>query len=116
MSQDELRKHLQEQLNRPPLSPLEATRHFLQTYCYDAMSLDEVRSLLMKRARVNTRPITDGLRGIEDLLLEEHSEGTLAKLVAMDGNRMLNDSSDIGARTWLEDIASIIREVLTRLK
>ncbi len=99
-------------LKEPPPSPLEATRTFLRGYASDANGIEEIHDEIARAAVVNPRGIVRALEGIEALLAHPPGEGTLARLVAWDGNRALADPGDDGATAWLRDMAEYIRGVL----
>lgn len=74
--------------------------------------MEDALSHMQRMARVNTNTLYNGLRGIEGLLTEEYAPGTIARLVAVDANYVLDDLSDDGARVWLRQVADMIRSVL----
>jgi len=87
---------------------MDAVRDFLQSYVYDA-DMDNVQGIVKHMMSVNPRTIIDGVEGIEEILASPLEPGTLARLVAEDANRGLDDPSDEGARAWLQDLANRVR-------
>jgi hypothetical protein len=63
-------------------------------------------------AGINKRPLIRYVIAIEGLLADPPAPGTLARLVAWDGNRVLDDLSDEGAAKWLRDMVEFIRGLL----
>jgi len=111
----QFRKKINARLNAPPSAPIEASRKFLQSYCSDAESLQEIRNHVARMLAVNPRTVLAGLAGIEGLLVNPPSEDrTLLSLVAYDANWVLNDRSDEGAKVWLQGIAQLLREELQK--
>jgi hypothetical protein len=112
---DEIRKMAQAALERDrSMSPLDAVKDFLQTFFFDADSLEEVRRVLTALAAQNDRLVVRGLSGLERLLADPPSDGTLSRLVAFDANRSLDDPSDNGATEWLQKVAEMVRGVLAQ--
>lgn len=111
--QDELREKFRARLNAPPPPPLEAARAFLQSYVFDADGEDEIFRDIKRMAAINRRTIDQGLAGLEALLGAELPPDTLSHLVAVDGNRRLQDPSDAGARIWLQSLLERARAALT---
>lgn len=93
-------------------SPEETVREFVGAYLADADSLDEVRADLLRLARSNTRSLHRNLAGLDAYLAAQHPEGALARLVAWDGNWVLDDPSDAGAAAFLRELAAMLRAVL----
>lgn len=93
-------------------SALEATRSFVHSYWGDADGLDEVKSELAFVAGRNPAQLEESLDALEVVLNEHYPEGTLFRLVAWDGNRVLEDPSDAGAKAFLRQLAATVREVL----
>ena len=95
------------------MPPLETVRRFLGGYVADAESLDEIRADLELLARTSTRSIRRNAAAIETLLAEPPTPpGTLARLVAWDGNWVLENPSDTGAAAFLGDLARLLRAVI----
>jgi hypothetical protein len=64
-------------------------------------------------AKVNRETVRRDAVAIEALLADPPPPGTLTRLVAWDGNWVLDDeTSDAAAAAWLADLASLIRGVL----
>jgi hypothetical protein len=104
-----LHQKMRDALRRP--AGIEAAREFLQTYVFDA-DMKQLRAIIEHMCNVNPITIIDGLEGLEDMLAEKLPAGVLAELVARDANRSLDDPSDEGARIWLTQLASRVREWL----
>jgi hypothetical protein len=98
--------------NRQFGPPLEQVRRFVHFNFSDADGLDEVRADLARQAAVNPDPLLRALGAIEAVLGDPPPEGELARLVAWDGNWVLDDPSDAGAACWLREVAELVRGVL----
>jgi hypothetical protein len=111
---DELqRERLLRRMNAPPLPPLEATREFLQGFCADEGSIENIRLSVRRMAAINTRPLRAGLAGIQGLLQNPSpDEGTLMRLVVQDAGCALVDLNEQNCREWLEQIARLLEEEL----
>lgn len=109
---EEIRARLRARANVPELPPLDRTRAFLRLYCTDADSLDEIRDELARDVPRDPVRLRRALDGMEVVLAEPQPDGTLAYLVAVDGNRSLADPSDAGAREYLRQLADVLREAL----
>lgn len=96
----------------PPLAPLEVTRTFLRSYASDADDMEEIHAEVARMAAANARSIVRALQGIEALLADPPVGGRLAQLLMWDGNQVLTDPSDYGAKAWLRDMAAYMRAVL----
>jgi hypothetical protein len=104
---------LRAQANQPPPPALDQVRSFLRGYIADSDSLDEVRTELVRMAEINRETVRRKAIAIETLLADPPPPGTLATMVAIDGNWVLDDeTSDTAAASWLADLASLIRGVL----
>jgi hypothetical protein len=115
MDREQLLDMFRARLSAPPPPPLEATRTFLSGYLEDAHTLDEVRQHARRMAGINTRTLEQGLAGIEGLLDDPPPPGTLARLVANEGNWVLEDpTSDAAATAFLRPLADLLRDVLHR--
>jgi hypothetical protein len=108
-----IRARLQEEVAPPAL---EAVREFLLSHVADAENFTEIRSTLRRSALVSTRSHHRGLAAIEALLTEPAPGGTLARLVAWDGNWVLDDPSDAGAAAFLRELANLLRSVLDEVE
>jgi hypothetical protein len=93
-------------------SPLAQVRDFLQSFFGDAMSLAEVQATLRMLASTNTRSIHLALSAIEQVVADPMMESELARLVGWDGNWVLEDPSNAGAKAFLQQVAGMLREVL----
>jgi hypothetical protein len=102
-------------VNQPRPPAFEQVRSFLGGYVADCDSLDEVRVHLASLAEINRETVRREAVAIEALLADPPPPGGLARLVALDGNWVLDDeTSDAAAAAWLSDLASLIRGVLDR--
>ncbi|ALG10332.1 hypothetical protein [Kibdelosporangium phytohabitans] len=104
---------LRARASQPAPPALEQVRSFLRGYIADSDGLDEVRTELTRMAEINRETVRRKAVAIETLLADPPPPGTLAPMVAVDGNWVLDDeTSDAAAAAWLADLASLIREVL----
>ncbi|HEV2782704.1 MAG TPA: hypothetical protein VGX25_25210 [Actinophytocola sp.] len=100
--------------NRPRPPAIDQVRSFLRGYVADSDGLDEVRAELVRMMQINPRTVRRQAEAIEALLADPPPPGTLATMVAVDGNWVLDDeTSDTAAAAWLRDLAALIRGVLT---
>ena len=68
---------------------------------------------MARAARLNAGSVLRPAFAIEALVTQRHPTGTLATLVAVDGNCVLEDDrSDDAAARWLRSLAGMIREVV----
>ena len=84
----------------------------MHVYWADAAGIDQVREELTRAARFNPQPLKQSLSALEVVLKGLYPEGTLSRLVAWDGNWVLEDRSDRGAAEWLTQLAELVRSVL----
>jgi hypothetical protein len=104
---------LRARASQPAAPALEQVRSFLRGYIADSDGLDEVRAELVRMAEINRETVRRKAAAIEALLADPPPPGTLATLVAIDGNWVLDDeTSDAAAAAWLNDLAALIRGVL----
>lgn len=109
----EIPDKLRARASQPPAPALKRVRSFLRGYIAGADGLDDVRTELVRMAEINRETVRREAVAIEDLLAYPPLPGTLATMVAVDGNWVLDDEiSDAAAASWLADLASLIREVL----
>ncbi len=94
------------------MTPLEVTIDFLQGFCCDAGTLDEVRDDVANLASHHPQTIQRYLSGIERLLADPPTDNTLADIVAWDANWILENPSNEGAKQWLQEMIQLLREVL----
>jgi hypothetical protein len=100
---------------RPPAS--EQVREFLRGYVADCDGLDDLREDLVRTAQVNRETVRRKAEAIEALLAAPPPPGTLATMVAVDGNWVLDDeTSDAAAAAWLHDIAALIHGVVAETR
>lgn len=105
-----LQARMREQNSQPAI---DVVRNFLGFKVADAESLEEIRSDLQQTAQYSTRKLKQELAALESVLADPPPEpGALARLVAWDGNWVLNDPSDAAAATFLRELTQILREVL----
>lgn len=112
-----LRRHeawrtaLEERASRPPL---ENVQSFLQAMIADSGDLDEVAARLRRPARTHPWTVTRDADALDALIADfELEPGTLARLVAVDANRSLDEYTDEAAREWLREIAVVVRAAAT---
>jgi hypothetical protein len=107
---DDSRARLLARLAAPP--PLEATRSFLRRYVSDANGIEEIHQDIARMAAINPRTLVQAAEGIDALLANPPAGGTLARIVAFDGNYVLDNPSDEGASAWLREMAGYLWNVL----
>ena len=96
-------------------SALDQVRSFLRGYVADADSLDELRDDLARSAEFDAGAVLRRASAIEALVTQRHPPRTLATLVALEGNWVLDEqASDDAAAQWLRSLAATIREVVAR--
>lgn len=104
---------LRARANQPAPPPLDQVRDFLRGYVADADGFDDLRTEMVRMTEVNRATVGRYAEAIEALLADPPPPGTLAPLVAMDGNWVLDDdTSDTAAASWLAEVAAMIRGVL----
>jgi hypothetical protein len=92
---------------------IDVVRDFLGYKVADAESLDEIRADLRQTAQVSTRKLRRELAAFEAVLADPPpTPGALARMVAWEGNWVLDDPSDAAAVRFLDDLAQMLREVL----
>ena len=105
-----LRARMREQNAAPAI---DVVRDFLGFKVADAESLDEIRADLRQTAQVSTRKLRRELAALDAVLADPPPvPGALARMVAWEGNWVLDDPSDAGAARFLGDLAQMLREVL----
>ena len=107
------RDELLARLNAPPPLPLEGVADFLRSAVCNAIGEDEIEDSLRRRAAHNPRLLAHWAGAIEALLVDPPPPGTLARMVAVDGNLGLPDETDAGAIPWLRDMAERIKRIRT---
>lgn len=105
---EKLQQKLADQLVRKPLAR-DTVREFLQYQVWGADPEDVERSVAGLHA-VNPYRVGQIIEALEQVVAADHPAGTLSQLVMIDGNQMLMDESDDGARAWLRELVSKIRE------
>ena len=86
---------------------------FLGFKVADAEDLDEIRAGLRQTAQVSIRKLRRELAAFEAVLADPPAvPGALARMVAREGNWVLDDPSDAAAATFLGDLAQMLREIL----
>jgi hypothetical protein len=106
---ESVRRKVAEQQTEPPLSQV---REFLQSFFGDALDIDEVRSTLTTLASANTRGLHLALTALERVIADPTVECELARLVGWDGNWVLEDPSNAGAKEFLKQLAEMLRSIL----
>ncbi len=104
-----MRRRMAEKRTEPPLAQV---RDFLQSFLGDALDLDEARTTLRMLAQTNTRSIHLALDSIEQVVADPMMESELARLVGWDGNWVLEDPSNAGAKVFLQEVADMLRDIL----
>lgn len=104
---DKRKQQLAEQLARKPAA-MDTVREFLQYQVWGAEPEDVQRSVVGLQA-VNPYRVTQIIDALEKVAAADHPAGTLSQLVMIDGNQMLMDESDDGARAWLRELAAQMR-------
>lgn len=93
-------------------SPEQWVRDFLGGFFADAYDLDEVRQQLRDVAVTHPESLRRELAALEAFLAQPVPDGLLARLVGWEGNWVLDDPSDDGARVFLGEVADMLREVI----
>jgi hypothetical protein len=90
---------MQEQNAEPAI---DVVRDFLGFKVADAESMDEIRADVRRTAQVSTRKLRRELAALEAVLADPPPvPGALARMVAWEGNWVLDDPSDAGAARFL---------------
>jgi microcystin degradation protein MlrC len=110
----ELPEPLQARMREQNAEPaIDVVRGFLGFKVADAENLDEIRADLRQTAQASTRKLRRELAAFEAVLADPPTvPGALARMVAWEGNWVLDDPSDAGAIRFLGDLAQILRDVL----
>ncbi|SBT49343.1 hypothetical protein [Micromonospora auratinigra] len=103
-----------EQLNAR--TPLEAVTDLASAYLADADGFDEVLDHIRRKATYNVRNVQREIASIEQVLAEPQPPGALARLVAWNGNWVLDDPSDAGAADFLASLAGHMRAVVAEIE
>jgi hypothetical protein len=104
---DKLKQQLAEQLARTA-PPMEIVREFLQYQVWGAEPEDVQRTVVGLHG-VNPYRVSQIIAALEQVATADPPFGTLSQLVMIDGNQMLVDDSDDGARAWLRELAAQMR-------
>jgi hypothetical protein len=104
---DKLKQKLAEQLARTP-PPMDIVREVLQ-YQVSGAEPEDVQRTVVGLHGVNPYRVSQIIAALEQVAAADHPSGTLSQLVMIDGNQMLMDESDEGARAWLRDLAAQMR-------
>jgi hypothetical protein len=94
----------------PP--PLDTLKSILRFKLASMGSLEELRDDLLAQVEVNDRPVYRELRALQHVLAMAAAPEPLAPLVAWDGNWVLDDESEDGARTFLHSVLAIYASVV----
>ncbi|BCJ53022.1 hypothetical protein Asp14428_44970 [Actinoplanes sp. NBRC 14428] len=105
---ESLRARMREQNAEPAI---DVVRAFLGFKVADAEDLDEIRADLRQTAQVSTRKLRRELAAFEAVLADP-PPGELARMVAGEGNWVLDDPSDAATVAFLGQLAQILRETL----
>jgi hypothetical protein len=104
---EKLKQKLEAQLAQRP-EPEAIVREFLQYSVWGAEPEDVERKVKSSH-KVNPFKIGQTIDALDHVAGGTHPEGFLSQLVMIDGNQMLMDESDEGARVWLKDLAARMR-------
>ena len=108
---EKLRKMLEARRAAPPPPPLDIVRRFLHYYVHDSdweLLERDVRGML----HVNPKVIVEAVIAIEHVIATPQPPGSLSRLVAYEGNWMLDDESDTAAMAWFRELVSRLRDWL----
>ena len=105
---EKLQQKLAEQLARKPQA-MDTVREFLQYQVWGAEPEDVELGVTGLHA-VNPYRVGQIIEALEQVVAADHPPGTLSQLAMIDGNQMLMDDSDDGARAWLRELAARIRQ------
>ena len=106
---------LRRRLHQPVAEPYQEAAAFLRAFWCDEGDPVAVRARLSRLGSFNTNRLVRGVEALEQVLATTPGEVSLLDLVAWQANRQLSDASDAGARRWLEEAASMVREVLAEM-
>jgi len=92
---------------------IDVVRDFLSFTVADAVSLDEIRADLRQTAQQTTRALRRELAALEAVLADPPTPpGMLMRMVALEGNWVLDDLTDAGAVRFLGELAQMLRDVI----
>jgi hypothetical protein len=92
---------------------IDVVRDFLGFKVADAEDLNEIRADLRQSALLSTRKLRRELAAFDAVLADPPTApGALARMVAWEGNWVLDDPSDAGAARFLAELAQMLRDVL----
>jgi hypothetical protein len=113
MDESRLPESMRRRLGEHQAEPaIDQVRSFLRSYFGDAYGMDEVRAELASTATVTTRGLERDLAALERVLQTPLLPGEIARLVSVDGNWVLSDPSDAGARAFIEQVVRMLREII----
>jgi len=112
---DEHRERRRGHLRARPASPVDGVRGFLRTYSSDALTDEEMFGDIARVAAVSPRSLVVALDSLEAFLADPPRDGSVARLVAEDANRQLEDPSEAGSLRWLRETADRLRTILGQL-
>jgi hypothetical protein len=92
--------------------PLEQVRSLLRAHFADADSFADAAADLRGLAAVNTRSLWRNLAALDAVLADPPTDGSLATVVAVDGNWVLADPTDAGAVAFLREVSDLHRQIL----
>lgn len=104
---DNLKQQLAERLAHTP-PPLDTVREFLQ-YQVTGAEPEDIRRSVVGLQGMNPYRVSQIIEALEQVAADGHPSGLLSQLVMIDGNQMLMDDSDDGARAWLRELAANMR-------
>ncbi|GAA2567428.1 hypothetical protein GCM10010435_46360 [Winogradskya consettensis] len=99
---------------RDARSSMKVLQDFVARYLPEADGVEEMRADFLYTAGYNVSSLRQDLKAIEAVLAERPAAGVLSRLVAWEGNWVLDDPSDEGAARFLGELAQVLREVIGR--
>ena len=85
-------------------------------YRVSQATLDEVKEVLLFDVGLGRGPrytINNEREALRTFLASEHEPDTLMRMVAYDGNTVLEDNTDAGARAFLQSLLEVYDKVLS---
>ncbi len=109
----DVREALRRKMRESALDPIEQLSMLLIGELGDGESLDDLRRSLTARAKTHRRAVLRDLDKIDFALSEALPPGELLRLVTGYANRRIEPPTDEAARAWLEEVADVVRSVLS---